>query len=507
MAAAGSSLEHREPARHLPPRPTAARTGSSSSRRRTTRPAGSTSRSTPRTTTASSRRCGTTSATTARASTAASAPGCTAPTTAATRGRGSRTSSARRTATTRAAPACRAIASLGRIGVARRAVRPGSRLRRLRHPVRARTRASGSRTTAATRSSPPAGPAPPAATSGGSAAIWVDPQNEDHVFTPTSACASRTTAARRGTTSSGLHADQHAMAVGPERRRTASTSGTTAACTAPTTNGASGTWAHASYEPWNQSYHLAVAAGRPDAARDRPPGQRQCPHLDADLAAFRPRAVDRLRRRRRAQRPDRPERPRRLLRVLRRSGTAAARGHRRRRPALPLRPEALRPVHDRRADRLDPTDPHVVYFGGNVLDRSTDRGSTFTAISPPGDDLTGPVPPDENDLGPFYANQYATISAIAPAKTEPNTIYVGTDTGRLWKTTDLGAHWTELPAGPAGALGQRDRGRPGRRRTTPTPRSPGFREGDDAAERLRDHRRRRRAGTTSAATCRTGRSR
>jgi photosystem II stability/assembly factor-like uncharacterized protein len=86
----------------------------------------------------------------------------------------------------------------------------------------------------------------------------------------------------------------------------------------------------------------------------------------------------------------------------------------------------------------------VLYFGGNVLDRSTDRGATFTQISPPGDYLTGPVPADENDLGPFYSNEYATISWIAPAKTDSNTIYVGTDTGRVWKTTDLGANWTEL---------------------------------------------------------------
>ena len=93
---------------------------------------------------------------------------------------------------------------------------------------------------------------------------------------------------------------------------------------------------------------------------------------------------------------------------------------------------------------LDPTNHDVVYFGGNVLDRSTDQGATFTQISPPGDFLTGPVPPDENDQGPFYANEYATITSIAPAKTDGNTIYVGTDTGRLWKTTDLGATWSEF---------------------------------------------------------------
>jgi hypothetical protein len=93
---------------------------------------------------------------------------------------------------------------------------------------------------------------------------------------------------------------------------------------------------------------------------------------------------------------------------------------------------------------LDPSNHNVVYFAGNVLDRSTDQGVTFTQISPPGDYLTGPVPPDENDQGPFYANEYATITWVAPAKTDPNTIYLGTDTGRLWKTTDLGATWTEF---------------------------------------------------------------
>jgi hypothetical protein len=90
---------------------------------------------------------------------------------------------------------------------------------------------------------------------------------------------------------------------------------------------------------------------------------------------------------------------------------------------------------------LDPTNPNVVYVAGNVLDRSTDRGATFTQISPSGNYLTGPVPPNEEDKGPFYGNEYATITWVAPAKTQPNTIWVGTDTGRLWRTTDLGEHW------------------------------------------------------------------
>jgi hypothetical protein len=67
--------------------------------------------------------------------------------------------------------------------------------------------------------------------------------------------------------------------------------------------------------------------------------------------------------------------------------------------------------------------------------------------------LPGPVPADENDLGPFYANEYATISAIAPAKAAgavpyAQTLYAGTDTGRVWRTTDAGGHWTRLTGLP-----------------------------------------------------------
>jgi hypothetical protein len=57
--------------------------------------------------------------------------------------------------------------------------------------------------------------------------------------------------------------------------------------------------------------------------------------------------------------------------------------------------------------------------------------------------LPGVPPADEQDQGPFYA-----ITAIAPAETAPNTIYVGTDTGRVWKTTDLGANWSQFQGLP-----------------------------------------------------------
>jgi len=98
---------------------------------------------------------------------------------------------------------------------------------------------------------------------------------------------------------------------------------------------------------------------------------------------------------------------------------------------------------------VDPNNDAVIYLGGSVLGRSVNRGGAFTMISPADDanSLPGPVPADENDLGPFYANEYATITAIAPA-TDSHTIYVGTDTGRMWKTSDLGGTWTRLSGTP-----------------------------------------------------------
>nr|WP_201749240.1 glycosyl hydrolase [Micromonospora acroterricola] len=86
---------------------------------------------------------------------------------------------------------------------------------------------------------------------------------------------------------------------------------------------------------------------------------------------------------------------------------------------------------------FDPRDPSVMYYGANVLNRSTDGGRTWTAIS---GDLTGGPGRD-----PIYTN-YGTITTVAPAG-DGRTIYVGTDDGRVWVTRDLGGSWTLLLSG------------------------------------------------------------
>jgi hypothetical protein len=84
---------------------------------------------------------------------------------------------------------------------------------------------------------------------------------------------------------------------------------------------------------------------------------------------------------------------------------------------------------------LDPSTPSTVYYGGNILNRSTNRAVSFTAISP---SLSNP----ESGTDPSYP--FGTLTTVAVAKANANVIYAGTDDGWLWGTKDGGATWTRF---------------------------------------------------------------
>jgi photosystem II stability/assembly factor-like uncharacterized protein len=89
-----------------------------------------------------------------------------------------------------------------------------------------------------------------------------------------------------------------------------------------------------------------------------------------------------------------------------------------------------------------------VYFGCQVLFRTRNRGQSWDVISPDlstGDPsrirFSGGVVGD--NLGQFYG---ATISAIAPSRTQQGVVWVGTNDGKVWISRDAGANWTDLTA-------------------------------------------------------------
>src|SRR4051794_1028612 len=300
--------------------------------------------------------------------------------------------------------------------------------------------------------------------------LWVDPENQDHIF---NADVSLRTSTNHGTTWSSInapHSDHHGMDWdmttfdGNPATPMRVFEGNDGGVYRSESSGINGSWVKAANQPWNQSYHLAVSqqdsqrlsTGLQDNGSNRT-WTAAAPHpTDPNLTTWNSdgggdghwNVIDPV---------DQswyytcfqPSPPRHSCQSLHDVGTTTTT----RSITNNGWPANQRWTTDTPIT-IDPNNDAVIYLGGTVLGRSLDRGVGFTMISPNDpNSLPGPVPPDENDLGPFYANEYATISAIAPAKEATsvpyaNTIYVGTDTGRVWKTDDAGATWKRLSGIP-----------------------------------------------------------
>jgi len=88
----------------------------------------------------------------------------------------------------------------------------------------------------------------------------------------------------------------------------------------------------------------------------------------------------------------------------------------------------------------------VLYFGAQMLFRSTDRGDHWKVISP---DLTGQDPGAKNCGGKVAiadarACGYGVIYSIAVSPRDDNEIWTGSDSGMIYNTRDGGAHWNDV---------------------------------------------------------------
>jgi hypothetical protein len=277
--------------------------------------------------------------------------------------------------------------------------------------------------------------------------IWVDPVNADHVFVAGVSLRRSTDGGVTWSTSGGLHADQHAMAWSPHVANRVY-EGNDGGTYVSETNGVSGSWRQATYEPYTQHYSLDVGEifperltggtqdngcirswdfptnpGNPDNWNSFGCGDGEYTIIDPsdnDIYYGCSQYGSCIRR------YDGPLVPAPVTNRTISTGTISTRRN------------WLTPIV------LDPNDPSIIYYGGNVLNKSTDRGDTWTRISPESVDLTGSFEPDRIPDPAIHGNypNWGTITTISVAKTAPDTIYLGTDTGRLWKTEDGGANWT-----------------------------------------------------------------
>lgn len=97
---------------------------------------------------------------------------------------------------------------------------------------------------------------------------------------------------------------------------------------------------------------------------------------------------------------------------------------------------------------LSPSQPGTIYYGSQILHRSTDRGESWQRISP---DLTTNDPQKQRQhlsgglsIDNSTAENHTTIYAIAESPKNPQVIWVGTDDGNLQLTRDGGESWQNL---------------------------------------------------------------
>jgi len=93
---------------------------------------------------------------------------------------------------------------------------------------------------------------------------------------------------------------------------------------------------------------------------------------------------------------------------------------------------------------------HAMYFGSQVLFRSTDDGNRWDVVSP---DLSGKAAGKDApsadacrdpDLATAVKCGFGVIYTIAPSPRSAGTIWVGTDDGRVKVTRDGAAHWQDV---------------------------------------------------------------
>ena len=87
---------------------------------------------------------------------------------------------------------------------------------------------------------------------------------------------------------------------------------------------------------------------------------------------------------------------------------------------------------------ISPHNPRTLYAGGSRVLKTTDRGATWTPVSP---ELADPAQGDRT------AVPTGALTMLEESRLVPGMLVGGTEGGRVWLTLDDGAHWRRIDAG------------------------------------------------------------
>jgi hypothetical protein len=95
---------------------------------------------------------------------------------------------------------------------------------------------------------------------------------------------------------------------------------------------------------------------------------------------------------------------------------------------------------------IDPFDHNTVYYGCQVVFKTTNSGQSWTVASP---DLSTQDPSRivssggliGDNLGQFYGE---VVFAIAPSTIQKGLVWAGTNDGKVWYTRTRGCEWTDV---------------------------------------------------------------
>ncbi|MFN2544332.1 MAG: WD40/YVTN/BNR-like repeat-containing protein [Actinomycetota bacterium] len=271
------------------------------------------------------------------------------------------------------------------------------------------------------------------------ARVWVDPRDSNHLFLAGLDLYESTDGGTRFNISSGVHPDQHALAFDP-RVPGRVYLGDDGGFYRSDSNG--GSWIHGTYMPWVQFVSIDVSEqdpsrisgglqdngsvrswGRSDGAWNSHYGG------DGNQNLINPKDFSKVFACLQYGNCARSTNAGNSMTEFDAAATNTNTGRR----ATADRHNYMSPM------AFDPSNPDIVYYAGDIVSRSTDSGANWTPISPDlGKGDAG------REINPLYAAHYGTVSAMAVSKTDPATIWAGTDNGYLWVTHDTGTTWTQV---------------------------------------------------------------